>query len=419
MAAERSPRSTGPARAFLVGPAPLRTGRPDGPLARRTVAVKDVFALTGHTPMAGCVVGPVGPEPAATDAIAVSRLLDAGADVIGLVVTDELTWSLFGTNPHHGTPENAAAPGRVPGGSSSGSAAAVAVGAADIGLGTDTGGSIRVPASFCGLYGVRPTWGRVPTGGAIPLAPSLDTVGWMTREPELLRTVAQVLLAGPADPAPVPPRRAVVAKDALAVADPGVARVVLETADLVRTTLGEDPSRSDAARATLAPPDLSLAETAECFRVLQAGEVRDGHGSWLADHIDELGPGVSARARFALGLDRDQVRRQEPVRADIRDHLLDLTGDGTVLVVPAAPSIAPRPEDLAADADGVRPRMLALTAACSLAGLPCVVVPRRAEGGLPAGVGLIGPPGGDEALVDLVVRIEEARRGRPSGSDSA
>lgn len=177
-----------------------------GPLAGVTLAVKDLFDVAGLPTGAGSpewlATHPVPNESAA----AVSRLLDAGAHIVGKTHTDELAWSLNGENAHYGTPQNPNAPGRIPGGSSSGSAAAVAGSLVQIALGSDTGGSVRLPASYCGIYGIRPTHGRIDLRGVVPLAPSYDTVGWFARDPMLLSTVGKVLLnassAGPLQPPP-------------------------------------------------------------------------------------------------------------------------------------------------------------------------------------------------------------------------
>ncbi|MGH3390196.1 MAG: amidase family protein, partial [Actinomadura sp.] len=147
---------------------PLVPGVPDGPLSGSRVAVKDLFAVAGQRIGGGNPDRLAGAAVQPEHAWAVRALLDAGADVIGIAQTDELAFSLFGTNAHYGTPPNPAAPGRIPGGSSNGPVAAVALGQAEIGLGTDTGGSIRVPASYCGLYGIRPTHGAVPVEGVQP-----------------------------------------------------------------------------------------------------------------------------------------------------------------------------------------------------------------------------------------------------------
>src|SRR5205085_7525709 len=151
---------------------------------------------------------------------AVQRLLDAGADLIGKTITDEVSLGILGENPFYGTPVNPRAPGHVPGGSSSGSAAAVAGGLCDTALGTDTGGSVRVPASFCGLYGIRPTHGRIDVSGMLPQAPSSDTTGWLAGNAATFARVSSVML-GEAIPSALP-SRLLLAVDGFAFADPEV-----------------------------------------------------------------------------------------------------------------------------------------------------------------------------------------------------
>ncbi|HWI12737.1 MAG TPA: amidase family protein, partial [Burkholderiales bacterium] len=161
-------------------------GASSGPLAGLTFAAKDIYDVIGHRTGFGSPDWLRTHEPAASTAPVVQQLLDAGATMVGKTQTDELTYSLNGENAHYGTPVNVNAPGRIPGGSSSGSAAAVAAGLVDFALGSDTGGSVRAPASFCGIYGIRPTHGRVSLRGACPLAATFDTAGWFAREASLL-----------------------------------------------------------------------------------------------------------------------------------------------------------------------------------------------------------------------------------------
>ena len=173
---------------------PLLPATGAGPLAGMSVAVKDLFALEGFPIGAGNAERLAESRPEKTTAAAVAVLQAAGAVVAGIARTDEFAYSLAGTNSHYGTPPNPKAPGRVSGGSSSGSASAVSLGQATIGLGTDTGGSIRVPTAYQGLYGIRTSHGAIPTDGLLPLAPSFDTVGWMTRDAATLAAVGKVLL---------------------------------------------------------------------------------------------------------------------------------------------------------------------------------------------------------------------------------
>ena len=207
--------------AFVPGQIFRIAGRAGGPLSGLTFAAKDLFDVAGHPTGGG------NPDWARTHPVperhawAVQTLLDAGADLIGKTITDEVSLGILGENPFEGTPMNPRAPGRVPGGSSAGSAAAVAAGICDIALGTDTGGSVRVPASFCGLYGIRPTHGRLDLTGMMAQAPSSDTTGWFARDAETFARVSSVML-GEAIPDALP-RRLVIASDAFAFADPDTA----------------------------------------------------------------------------------------------------------------------------------------------------------------------------------------------------
>ena len=172
-------------------------GAPQGRLAGLRFAAKDIYDIAGQTCCCGNPDWLASHPPAERTASAVAALLDAGATLVGKTLTDELAFSLNGENHHYGTPVNSAAPDRIPGGSSNGSASAVAGHLVDFALGSDTGGSIRAPASYCGLYGLRPSHGAIPVDGIMPLAPSFDTVGWFARDPQLLERVGDVLL-GPA-----------------------------------------------------------------------------------------------------------------------------------------------------------------------------------------------------------------------------
>jgi len=174
---------------FVVGPVLLAAGSSEGALSGLTFAVKDLYDVAGTRTGAGnpdrLAEAPVATENAAP----VDALLESGAELIGKTVTDELAFSLSGTNIHYGTPRNPTAPGRVPGGSSSGSVSAVADGLVDFALGTDTGGSTRVPASYCGVFGLRATHGRISRRGVFLLAPSFCSIGVFSRSAAVLGQV--------------------------------------------------------------------------------------------------------------------------------------------------------------------------------------------------------------------------------------
>src|SRR5215470_18585779 len=223
--------------AFVPGPRVHIEGRPGGPLSGLTFAAKDLFDVAGY-PTGGGNPDWARSNPVPTrHAWAVQRLLDAGAALIGKTITDEVSLGIVGENAFYGTPVNPRAPGRVPGGSSSGSAAAVAAGLCDIALGTDTGGSVRVPASFCGLYSIRPTHGRLPISGMMAQAPSSDTTGWFARDAATFAKVSSVML-DEAIPAALP-STLIIAADAFGFADAEVAAALQLLVERLRALIGQ------------------------------------------------------------------------------------------------------------------------------------------------------------------------------------
>jgi len=367
----------------VVGDPLVPATDPAGALAGETVAVKDLYAVAGHPIGAGnpTRLGQARPEP--EHAWAVQRLLDAGADIRGIARTDEYAYSLAGTNAHYGTPPNPRAPYCIPGGSTSGSASAVSLGHASVGLGTDTGGSIRVPAAYQGLYGIRTTHGAVPTTGLLPLAPSFDTVGWLTRDAATLRAVGDVLL----------PQRTTAGEASLVV--------VPELVDLA------EPDVADAIRAWLPPlvsqerwPLERLGAWLAAFQTWQAWEAWQAHGAWLAPRLDTLGADVRGRFDRASQVTAEQAEAARTTVDAAGATIRDLVGD-RVLVLPSASSVAPRVGDT--DLQAVRDATMRLTCLAGLGGLPAVSVPLRTSAGLPAGACLVAAPGRDRDLLDLAL----------------
>ena len=311
-------------RVWRVVGDPLVPPTASGPLDGESVAVKDVYAVRGQRIGAGnpAWLAQAREEPVA--ARAVELLLEAGASVRGIARTDEFAWSLAGTNPHHGTPPNPRAPRRVPGGSSSGSASAVSLGHASIGLGTDTGGSIRVPAAYQGLFGIRTTHGLASSYAVLPLARSFDTVGWLTRDAGLLQRVGEVLLPA-TDRRPV--GELVSVPGLLGLAEPDVR----ETVDRFAAEHGAMRESWDLTR---------LPSWLEAFQTVQAWEAWKERGAWLAPRLGELGADVRARFEAAALVDDDRADAARRVVADARATIRDLVGD-RVVVLPSASSVAP------------------------------------------------------------------------------
>jgi amidase len=384
--------------AFVPGPRVHIEGRPGGPLTGLTFAAKDLFDVAGQPTGGG------NPDWAACNPVptrhawAVARLLDAGATLIGKTITDEVSLGIVGENPFFGTPTNPRAPGRVPGGSSSGSAAAVAGGLCDTALGTDTGGSVRVPASFCGLYGIRPTHGRIDTTGMLPQAPSSDTTGWFARDARTFARVSAVMLG---EDIPVElPRRLIVAADAFAFAEPETNAALEPAVARLAALVGE--SREE----IMAPG--GIVQWARAQRTLQPAE------AWLTfrDWIDQANP------RFAYSVARNlytgsQIPESERqwaliVRHGARGRLRRLLPPGTILCLPTTPFPAPRRGEPLSVASAERDRILCLCAHGGLAGMPQVSLPGATVDGLPVGLSIIGGPGTDATLVALAQALEAA-----------
>jgi amidase len=385
--------------ALVVGPDVMLEGAAGGPLRGTDFVVKDVFDVAGYKTGAGNPEFLAQHAEATTTAPAVARLVDAGARLVGKAVTDEFTWSLAGTNPHYGTPRNPRAPDRLPGGSSSGSAVAVAAGLVPFALGTDTAGSVRVPASYCGVFGMRPTHGRIDTAGVVPLAPSYDTVGWFARDGRLLRDVGTVLLGSHLQHEPA--RKIVVLSDAFLLADDDVRVALLAAVERVADQAGLElthrPFDADGVR--------GWQRMAEAYPRLMAPEAWSVHGAWLTAAQPRLGRGVGARFAMAAAATEDDARALLPIRdAAIARHA-ELCRGGTILVVPAAPSVAPRLDMAADDLPALRARTLAVGIVVTLVGAPCVSLPWAQVGGLPVNLALVGERGSDEMLLDIAAAL--------------
>jgi len=370
-------------------------GARSGPLAGLTVVVKDMYDIVGTRTGGGSPDWLAAHPPASRHAALVERLLNAGATITGKTICDEFFYSINGINAHYGTPANLRAPGRIPGGSSSGSAAACGANACDFAIGSDTGGSVRIPAAFNGLYGLRATHGRVDLTGAMAMAPSFDAAGWFANAPGVLRRVGTVLLGEPAVASPI--ARLVIATDAFEQADAGIAALGRE---FLRRSVQMLPRANDI---IVAPGGFD--EWREAFRIVQAKEVWETFGAFVTQMKPKLGPGIKERIEFAATVTAEQATSARKIAQTARSHIRQLIPTGTILALPTAPSIAP-PADISGDElESFRVRVMRLTCVAGLAGLPQIHIPAGTVSGCPAGLSFIGWAGADEALLDLAVSI--------------
>lgn len=375
-------------------------GRKQGLLASTTFMVKDLFAIAGHKISNGSPDWYAHARAAPATARALQWLLDAGASCTGITICDEFFYSLLGSNAHYGQPVNSRAPGRVTGGSSCGSAAAVAAAMCDFALGSDTGGSIRVPASFCGLYGLRPTHGRISLEGVTPMAPSYDTVGYLARDAELFRRVGNVLLEG--EPVYTGIERMILAEDFFRHDEPSAEEALWRALASIGPALPAPESR------TIAGDE--IADWCAAFRLIQGFEIQSTLLPFIQTHKVYLGPGIKERFAAAAQITAADADAARAARGKIVERLNALVPPGTLIVLPTTPTLPP--ERGIPDGEALaefRAKTLGYTCLAGHAGLPQISVPAAEAAGCPIGLSFIGWKGGDEALLDLAVTLALAR----------
>lgn len=380
--------------AFVPGPRVEIAGAAEGPLAGLDFAAKDLFDVAGWPTTYGNPDWARTHPPAVATAPAVAALLEAGARLRGKTRTVELAFGLTGENVWHGTPTNPAAPDRFPGGSSCGSAAAVAAGLVDIALGSDTGGSVRIPASYCGIFGIRPSWGAVSLAGACGLAPSFDTVGWFARDAATLARAGEVLLpaggTGPLGPL-------VKVQEAWINAEPATASALGRVVAATEAVLGP-------ALALRLLPE-SLDTVFEQFRHIQAEEAWATLGAWVEATKPAFGPGIGERFAAAKATDPARAAAGRRFRQGFRARLRALLQGGAVLAYPTSPVPPPRLDIGGAGQQQLRERTMGVTAIAGLAGLCEVSIPGAQAGGAPVGLSLVAGPGQDRALLALAGQV--------------
>ena len=375
--------------AYLAGP----KGRP---LSDLKYAAKDIFDVAGFVTGGGNPDWKATHPPADQHAWIVETLLNAGATMVGKTHTDELTRGILGENAHYGTPINSRALGRVPGGSSSGSAAAVAGGLVDFALGSDTGGSVRIPASFCGLWGLRPTHDRIPLEGILKQASSYDTIGWFTRDAATYAQVAQVVFQ-----TSIPdtsPTRIIIAQDLFDEADENVSAALLPIAEKIAAMVGSSTT------VKLAPN--GLAEWSAQQNVLQSKEAWDTVKDW----VDQVNPRfsfwVSERYQFAINLTDAQINEAAAVRDSLRIRMDEVFADGGFLCLPTAVVPAPLRGLPASAKKDVQSRLSRLTCIAGTTGRPQLSMPLGEVNGMPVGISIMGDRGSDEQLINFACRVE-------------
>ena len=369
-----------------------------GPLSGLCFAAKDLFDVAGYPTGGGqpFVLAMSGIKT--QTAPAVQHLLDAGARFVGKTVTDELAFSMNGNNAHFGAPINGAAPDRISGGSSSGSASAVSSHLCDFALGSDTGGSVRAPANHCGLYGIRPSHGRISLEGVLDLAPSLDTCGYFARDVETFARVSDVLLG--ADAMPLSEKiRLLKPTDIWALLGAEALQAQTEPLARVEAALG----KANACAVVLDDIDTMYWQ----FRYLQGREAWMVNGPLIERFCPPLGPGVAERFDWSSKVTDAQLASATVYRERFKKHLADLLGKDGVLVMPTVPDIAPLTMESGEQLESYRNRSIQMLCIAGLSGFPQISMPLGQRLGAPLGLSLLGPLGSDASLVKLAQRIAQ------------
>jgi amidase len=370
-------------------------GAPSGPLHGLTFGVKDIYDVAGVKTGFGSPAWLDTHEAPTRNAAIVDQLLKAGASVVGKTHTEEMAWSINGINAHYGRPINVKAEGRVCGGSSSGSVSAVAGGLCDFALGSDTGGSIRLPASYTGIYGLRPTHGRLSLEGVLPLAPSFDVAGWFARDAETYARIGKVLLQGGDWNAR--PRELLIAEDMFALLGEREKEALQPAIKRIANLYGEPR--------TVKISDRPLRECFELYRIIQAAEVWKIHGAWVEKYKPSFGPGIHERMYGAAKSDPAEVEKAKAAREKVSTYVAELLENGAMIVLPTVPSIAPKIDVPQAEADSFRGKAMSLLSLSVLARTPQISMPLATLDGCPLGLSIMGAQGTDEMLIEAARKI--------------
>jgi aspartyl-tRNA(Asn)/glutamyl-tRNA(Gln) amidotransferase subunit A len=372
--------------------ATVAAGGDPGPLAGVPYGVKDLFDVAGLPTTAGSAVRADAP-PAGTDAVAIARLRKAGAVLTATLNMDEFAYGFATINAAHGTTRNPHDPARLAGGSSGGSAAVVAAGVLPFALGSDTNGSIRVPASLCGLYGLKPAHGSLPVEGTFPFAESFDDIGPFAASLDDLAAVWGVLRGAPLESSTAPLRLARLGGRFRENADPAQISAIDAVAP---------------GSALVEWPDIARARSAAFL--ITATEGGRLHRETLAARALDYDPQVRDRLIAGALLPDDLYQRALAFRAEFLARVTASIAEFDVLLAPATPCAGPPIDDPRVLIDGAwtlaRADLGIHTQPITFTGLPSLAVPLKRPGQLPLGLQLIGKPGGEGALLALAARLE-------------
>lgn len=386
--------------------APSANAEPDiRPLAGLRFAVKDLFAVAGRTTGFGNPDWQKSHSIESSNAEVIDQLLDAGARLVAITCTDEMAFSLDGINIHFGTPLNTQLPGHIPGGSSSGSAAGVAAGLVDFALGTDTAGSIRVPASYCGIWGIRPSHGAISSQGVLPLGPSFDTVGILTPSRSILARVAAILLGLGGQSHKLTKDRQIkkllICDDFLALAAPNIAP------DIVSAMASAQGHFDSVKHINIS--DTIKSDCIELFNSIRGFEAWQCHGQWLEEFDPVMAPAIKERFLNCKNATEDEANKGRTQQRELQQKLAELLNDDTALCFPTTTALPPLETASAEALQQNRMANMALCAVASLSGFPQVSIPIGLTSYNPfvkTGLSLLANFGMDLAIINAAAAFE-------------
>ncbi|EEF31906.1 translocon at the outer membrane of chloroplasts 64 [Ricinus communis] len=402
----------------LLPPPPPAPPKAPHPLTGLTFAVSDVFDIEGYVTGFGHPDWARTHEAASQTSLVVSALVEGGATCIGKTVVDELAYSINGENEHYGTPTNPAVPARVPGGSSSGAAVAVAANLVDFSLGVDTVGGVRVPAGFCGIIGFRPSYGAIPNTGILPISASLDTVGWFARDPNVIRRVGHLLLQLPFG-VQRNPKQIIIADDCfqlLKIPVDRIAQVVIKSTEkifgrqVLRHEILEDVLFSRVRSLKLLHDQKTNGELrtssirllANIMRLLHRYEFRHNHEEWINIEKPNVDHNISAQIHEIVDIPDTEIEIFKSIRQEMRAAINSLLKDDGILVIPTTAHLPPKLGGKDMLSEDYQILLFSLLSIASLSGCCQVTIPLGLYEKCPVSVSFIARHGGDRFLMDTV-----------------
>lgn len=375
----------------------------NGSLDGLTFAVKDLYSVAGYVTGAGNIRWEETHARANSNATVVDELLNQGAELVGKTITDELAFSLDGENVHYGTAINPSCNERIPGGSSSGSASVVASGLVDFALGTDTAGSVRVPASYCGTYGIRTSSNLISTDGIHPLSQTYDTVGWFTRDIKTLKQVGDTLI--PTNTPKLKIERIFIVEDILNLLDSKTRNTFLQIFNKI--------SKLNNIKLEI----INVFEKhginvwLDTFKNIQWSELNRNHGDWARKNIDSFGEEIKGRIELIDSISVNEEIRSREIRNNLIDYINNILGSNCIFLLPTVHDIAPLKNREISEARSFRGEAIKCNLISSVTGVPQITMPLVKKDNCPIGLSIIGPKNTDLSLIDLCqVIIEQLSR---------